>query len=58
MNKVYEIKRLDFALCEHNPRAQSVCEPPKSITFNEFQKNVKKELKKLYDTQRSNSVSV
>jgi len=54
MNKVYEIKRLDFALCEHDPRAQSVCEPSKALTFNEFQKNVKKELKKLYDNQRSN----
>jgi len=54
MNKVYEIKRLDFALCEHDPRAQSVCEPPKALTFNEFQKNVKKELKKLYDNQRNN----
>ena len=40
MNKVYEIKRLDFALCEHDPRAQSVCEPPKALTFNEFQKKI------------------
>jgi|APGre2960657404_1045060.scaffolds.fasta_scaffold148899_3 hypothetical protein len=56
MNKVYEIKRLDFALCEHDPRAQSVCEPSKPTTFNEFQKNVKRQLKKIYDTQRSNPV--
>lgn len=53
MNKTYEITRLSFALCEHNPKAQSVCEPPKILTFNQFQKNVKQELKKLYDTQRS-----
>ena len=54
MKNLYEIKRLDFALCEHNPRAQSVCEPPKALNFNEFTKNIKKELKKLYDNQRSN----
>ncbi len=56
MKNLYEIKRLDFALCEHNPRAQSVCEPPQPTTFNDFHKNVKRQLKKIYDTQRSNPV--
>ena len=39
---------------EHNPRAMSTVEPETKVSFNEFQKNIKDQLKKQYDTKRSN----
>jgi hypothetical protein len=39
---------------EHNPRAMSTVEPETKVSFNEFQKNIKEQLKKQYDTKRSN----
>jgi hypothetical protein len=38
---------------EHNPKAQSVCYPDESVDYNEFYKNLYKQLKN-HDTQGSN----
>ena len=38
---------------EHNPKAQSVCYPDEPVDYNEFYKNLYKQLKN-YDNQRSN----
>jgi hypothetical protein len=52
--KLLEIKEIRFQICEHNPKAMSTTCPPKEPTYNEFQLNIKKQLKKLYDSKRSN----
>ena len=52
--KLLEIKEITFQICEHNPKAMSTTCPPKEPTYNEFQSNIKKQLKKLYDSKRSN----
>ena len=51
-----EIKEIPFKICEHNPKAQSVCYPDEPVDFNQFFENIQTQIKKIYDTQRSNSV--
>jgi hypothetical protein len=51
-----EIKEIPFQICEHNPKAQSVCCPDETVDLNEFFENIQTQIKKIYDTQRSNSV--
>lgn len=50
---MYEIKEIPFKICEHDPKAQSVFTPKRKINYNEFQINIKQQLKKLYDLKRS-----
>lgn len=51
---MYEIKKIPFKICEHNPKAQSVCHPDKKVDINEFYQNLVKQIKENYDAQRSN----
>ncbi len=51
-----EIKEIPFKICEHNPKAQSVCYPDEPVDLNQFFENIQTQIKKIYDTQRSNSV--
>ncbi len=46
------IKVIPFKIIEHNPKAQSVCEPDEKVDFNGFYQNLYKQLKN-YDTKRS-----
>ena len=52
--KLLEIKEITFQICEHDPKAMSTTCPDKTLTFNEFQLHIRKQLKKLYDSKRSN----
>ena len=52
--KLLEIKQIAFKICEHDPKAMSSISPTKKITYNEFQANIQKQLKKIYDSKRSN----
>jgi len=47
-----EIRMIPFSICEHNPKAQSICYPDTEVTYNEFYENLYKQLKQ-YDTKRS-----
>lgn len=49
---MYEIKEIKIKICEHNPKAQSVCHPEKPMTFNEFHEHIRTQLKKYYDITR------
>lgn len=49
---IKEIKVIQFAICEHNPKAQSVCYPDEPVDYNEFYTNLYKQLKN-YDPQGS-----
>lgn len=48
-----EIKKIPFQINEHNPKAQSVCEPDEKIGFNEFFANLQTQIKNLYEHTRS-----
>lgn len=52
--KLLEIKKIMVQICEHNPKAMSTAFPPKEPTYNEFQLNIQQQLKKIYDSKRSN----
>lgn len=41
---------------EHNPKAMSTVEPEEKISFDDFHKNIQKQLKQKYDTTRSGNV--
>ena len=41
-------------LNEHNPKAQSTVYPETQADFNEIQLNLHQQIKKQYDTKRSN----
>ena len=49
---IVELKILKESICEHNPKAQSVCYPDTIVDFNEFYQNLYKQLNN-YDTKRS-----
>jgi hypothetical protein len=49
-----EIKEIPFQICEHNPKAQSVCSPDETVTFNEFFQNLQTQIKKIYDSTKCN----
>ena len=49
---VIELKVIKESICEHNPKAQSVCYPDTTVDFNEFYNNLYKQLNN-YDTKRS-----
>lgn len=49
---MYEIKKIPFKICDHNPKAQSICYPDNNIDFNQFQKNIRTQLKKSYEITR------
>jgi hypothetical protein len=52
--KVYSISVIVKPICEHDPKAQSTVYPETESDFNEVQLNLKQELKKQYDSKRSN----
>jgi hypothetical protein len=47
-----EIKVIPIRICEHNPKAQSICYPDTEVDYNQFQENLYKQLKQ-YDTKRN-----
>jgi hypothetical protein len=49
---IIELRVIKESICEHNPKAQSVCYPDTMVDFNEFQENILKQLNN-YDTKRS-----
>lgn len=51
---IKEIRFIPVSINEHNPKAQSVCYPDTPVDYNEFYKNLYKQIKN-YDTQRSHS---
>ncbi len=55
---MFEIKRIPFKICEHNPKAQSVCYPDQDLNLNDFYNNLTKQIKENYDSQRSNQTQV
>lgn len=52
--KVYGISVIVKPICEHDPKAQSTVYPETESDFNEVQLNLKQEIKKQYDSKRSN----
>ena len=52
--KAYDISVITKSICEHNPKAQSTVYPETESDFNEVQLNLKQQLKKQYDSKRSN----
>jgi hypothetical protein len=38
---------------DHNPRAMHIVEPENKLDYNEFNMNIKKQLKEIYDTKTS-----
>jgi hypothetical protein len=51
--KIPEIKEIPFSICEHSPRAQSICEPDEILGYNEFCKNIQKQILNIYESTRS-----
>jgi hypothetical protein len=52
--KAYDISVITKPICEHDPKAQSTVYPETQIDFNEVQLNLKQQIKKQYDSKRSN----
>jgi histidinol dehydrogenase len=52
--KVYGISVIVKPICEHDPKAQSIVYPETESDFNEVQLNLKQQIKKQYDSKRSN----
>lgn len=55
---ILEIKEIRFKICDHKPKAQSVCIPNEKVTLEEFGLNLRKQLKQIYESQRSTKVPV
>lgn len=55
---MFEIKKIPFKICEHNPKAQSTYYPDQDLNLNDFYNNLTKQIKQNYDSQRSNQTEV
>jgi hypothetical protein len=51
--KILEIKKIPFSIVNHGPKAQSVCDPGEKLNLNDFYINIQKQIKNIYETQRS-----
>lgn len=51
--KILEIKKIPFSIVNHAPKAQSVCDPSEKLNLNDFYVNIQKQIKNIYETQRS-----
>jgi hypothetical protein len=47
------LERLKESIQEHNPKAMSTVVPETQIDYNEFNKNIRQQLKEIYDTKTS-----
>lgn len=47
------LDRLTESIQEHNPKAMQIAEPESRIDYNEFNANIRHQLKQIYDITRS-----
>jgi len=50
---IHTLERLTESIQEHSPQAMRIVEPEIQIDYNEFNKNIRHQLKEIYDTKTS-----
>jgi len=50
---IHTLERLTESIQEHNPKAMRIVEPETQIDYNEFNRNIRHQLKEIYDTKTS-----